>query len=80
MKLLPAAGSAALQSIIQADTSISVCRVQVLAVSSAGAVFATMRKVPALTLAAWRLQLTTLLLVPGCIVNYRSLPSGELRN
>lgn len=39
--------------------------------------FATMREVPALSLAAWRLQLTTLLLLPGCIVNYRSLPSGE---
>ena len=39
--------------------------------------FATMREVPALSLAAWRLQLTTLLLLPGCIINYRSLPSGE---
>lgn len=50
---------------------------QVVAASSAGATFATMREVPALSLAAWRLQLTTLLLLPGCIFNYRSLPSGE---
>jgi len=52
---------------------------QVMAVSSAGAVFATMRDVPPLSLASWRLQLTTLLLLPGCIFNYCSLPAGSVR-
>ncbi len=46
------------------------------AVSSAGAVFKLMEAVPPLSLAAWRLQLTTLLLFPGCAVNFRSLPPG----
>ena len=49
---------------------------QVFAVSSAGAVFKLMGKVPPLSLAAWRLQLTTLLLLPGCIINFRSLSPG----
>jgi hypothetical protein len=49
---------------------------QVFAVSSAGAVFKLMGTVPPLSLAAWRLQLTTLLLLPGCAINFRSLPPG----
>jgi len=50
--------------------------VQVFAVSSAGAVFKLLAAVPPLSLAAWRLQLTTLLLLPGCVVNFRNLPPG----
>ena len=51
---------------------------QVFAVSSAGAVFKLMGAVPPLSLAAWRLQLTTLLLLPGCVVNFRGLTPGML--
>ena len=49
---------------------------QVIAVSSAGAVFKLLGAVPPLSLAAWRLQLTTLLLLPGCVANFRSLSPG----
>ena len=51
-------------------------RSQVFAVSSAGAVFKLLGTVPPLSLAAWRLQLTTLLLLPGCVINFRSLSPG----
>jgi drug/metabolite transporter (DMT)-like permease len=43
----------------------------VLAVSSAAVVFATMSAVPAVTLAAWRLQLTAAFLLFGAAVQYR---------
>lgn len=49
----------------------------VIAVSSAGAVFISMAEVSPVTLAAWRLQLTTVLLVPGGIVQLRSLPHAQ---
>lgn len=50
---------------------------QVLAVSSAAAVFSKMSDVPAITLAAWRLQLTSLVLLPGAIVQYRRLEAED---
>jgi len=54
--------------------------VAVLAVSSAGATFATMPEVPALTLAAWRLELTALLLAAGFAVQRRRMsPADRLR-
>lgn len=43
----------------------------VLAVSSAAVVFATMSSVPAITLAAWRLQLTAAFLLLGAAVQWR---------
>jgi hypothetical protein len=52
---------------------------QVLAVSSAATVFKLMAEVPPITLAAWRLQLTTLLLLPGAVVQYRALQPGVQR-
>ena len=48
-----------------------------LAVSSAAVVFASIPDVPTFTLAAWRLQLTTLLLTPAAIHQYRQLTTGK---
>ena len=47
-----------------------------VAVSSAAVVFASIPDVPTFTLAAWRLQLTTLLLTPAAIYQYRQLTAG----
>jgi len=41
------------------------------AVSSAGAVFRTMTEVPPILKAAWRLQATTIVLLPGFIIQWR---------
>lgn len=41
---------------------------QVLAVSSAAAAFESMSDVPPLSLGTWRLQLTSVLLLPGAMV------------
>lgn len=49
-----------------------------LAVSSAAVVFASIPDVPTFTLAAWRLQLTTLLLTPAAIHQYRQLTTGGM--
>lgn len=46
------------------------CLAAVLAVSTAGVVFLSMEEVPPLTLAAWRLQLTSLLLTIGAVGQY----------
>jgi drug/metabolite transporter (DMT)-like permease len=51
----------------------------VLAVSSAGAVFQKMPDVPPITLAAWRLQLTTLILVAGAVPQWRGMPAADRR-
>lgn len=59
------------QAIVYKDS-----HVQVIAVSSAATVFSYMRDVPPLTLAAWRLQLTALLLCPGAVYQYRTLTAG----
>lgn len=45
-------------------------------VSSAGVIFASLPEVPTFTLAAWRLQTTGFLLVPGAIYQYVNIPSG----
>ncbi|KAK9915319.1 hypothetical protein WJX75_007587 [Coccomyxa subellipsoidea] len=45
----------------------------VVAVSSAATAFRSMREVAPMTLAAWRLQLTALLLFPGAVIQYRNL-------
>ncbi|BDA43498.1 hypothetical protein COCOBI_04-5100 [Coccomyxa sp. Obi] len=45
----------------------------VVAVSSAATAFRSMEEVPPLTLAAWRLQLTAMLLFPGAVIQYRKL-------
>lgn len=50
---------------------------QILAVSSAATAFKLVSDVPAVTLAAWRLQLTGVLLLPGAIIQYRKLSSGQ---
>ncbi len=55
------------------------CTAQVLAVSSAAAVFKMMEDVPAITLAAWRLQLTTVLLFMGAAWQWRGMNSDERR-
>lgn len=47
-----------------------------VAVSSAAVVFASIPDVPTFTLAAWRLQLTTLLLTPAACYQYRQLTPG----
>lgn len=52
--------------------------VALLAVSSAGAVFEMVEGVAGLTKAAWRLQATTLVLLPGFIVQY-SRADADLR-
>lgn len=49
---------------------------QVLAVSSAGAVFEQMRDVAPFTLAAWRLQLTSVILMCGALWQWRGMVSG----
>lgn len=46
------------------------------AVSSAGAVFRTMTDVPPVLKAAWRLQATTIVLIPGFIIQWRSADSS----
>lgn len=51
---------------------------QVVAVSSAATAFRSMEEVPPLTLAAWRLQLTAMLLFPGAVIQYRKLAPGTL--
>lgn len=51
---------------------------QVVAVSSAATAFRSMREVAPMTLAAWRLQLTALLLFPGAVIQYRNLAPGNL--
>lgn len=50
-----------------------------LAVSSAAVVFASVPDVPTFTLAAWRLQLTALLLTPAAIYQYRQLTTDDKR-
>ena len=50
--------------------------VSLASVSSAGVVFASLPDVPTFTLAAWRLQTTGLLLVPGAIYQYITVPAG----
>lgn len=50
---------------------------QVLAVSSAGAVFEQMRDVAPFTLAAWRLQLTSVILMCGALWQWRGMVSGR---
>ena len=45
-------------------------------VSSAGVVFASLPEVPTFTLAAWRLQTTGFLLIPGAIYQYVNIPAG----
>lgn len=49
----------------------------VFAVSSAGVVFALMREVPPVTLAAWRLQITSVLLGVGAAVQLRRMAPEE---
>ena len=46
---------------------------QVLAVSSAATVFSLMAEVPALMLAAWRLQLTSVVLAAGAAWQWRGM-------
>jgi hypothetical protein len=46
----------------------------VFAVSSAGVVFSFMKDVPPLTLAAWRLQLTSVYLIAGAAWQYARMP------
>lgn len=48
------------------------CMVQVCAISSAGTAFEEMAEVPPLTLAAWRLQLTSVLLLIGAAYQWRT--------
>lgn len=50
---------------------------QVFAVSSAAVVFAMMSEVPAITLAAWRLQLTSVLLGFGAAVQLLGMPPED---
>lgn len=45
-------------------------------VSSAGVIFASLPEVPTFTLAAWRLQTTGFLLIPGAIYQYVNVPPG----
>ena len=52
---------------------------QVCADSSAGVVFTLLAEVPALTLAAWRLQLTGALLSLGAALQLLRMPAGERR-
>ena len=47
-----------------------------VAVSSAAVVFASIPDVPTFALAAWRLQLTTLLLTPAAVYQFRQLTQG----
>ena len=49
---------------------------QVLAVSSAATVFSLMSEVPALMLAAWRLQLTSVVLAAGAAWQWRGMVGG----
>lgn len=50
-----------------------------IAVSSAGAVFATMREVPPITLAAWRLQGTVVVLAGGFVYQWRRHMDSEMK-
>lgn len=52
---------------------------QVLSVSSAAVVFAMMSDVPPITLAAWRLQLTSVLLGVGAAVQLCGMPPDDRR-
>ena len=52
---------------------------QVCAVSSAAVAFALMSEVPPITLAAWRLQLTAVLLGIGAAVQLRGMPPDDRR-
>ena len=52
---------------------------QVFAVSSAGVIFAMVVEVPPLTLAAWRLQLTSVLLGVGAAVQLGRMPPADRR-
>ena len=47
-----------------------------VAVASAAVVFASIKDVPTFALAAWRLQLTTVLLSPAAVFQYFKLSSG----
>lgn len=49
-----------------------------VAVASAAVVFASMKDVPTFALAAWRLQLTTGLLTPAAVYQYKKLSPGTL--
>ncbi|KAK9824921.1 hypothetical protein WJX74_006823 [Apatococcus lobatus] len=49
----------------------------IISVSSAAVTFASMTEVPPVTLAAWRLQLTSFLLAPGAVYQYRHMPSDQ---
>eukprot|EP00192_Tetraselmis_astigmatica_P011905 CAMPEP_0117657192 /NCGR_PEP_ID=MMETSP0804-20121206/5201_1 /TAXON_ID=1074897 /ORGANISM="Tetraselmis astigmatica, Strain CCMP880" /LENGTH=418 /DNA_ID=CAMNT_0005463633 /DNA_START=448 /DNA_END=1704 /DNA_ORIENTATION=+ len=57
-----------------------VLAVGVLAVSSAAVVFQSMPEVHPITLAAWRLQLTTLFLTPGAVIEWRKMSSEKRLN
>jgi hypothetical protein len=48
-------------------------------VSSAGAVFKKLPDVPPITLAAWRLQLTSLFLAAGLVPQWRAMPAADRR-
>lgn len=52
---------------------------QVLAVSSAGLVFSLMKEVPAVQLAGWRLQVTSVYLAVGGAYQFSRLPSETQR-
>lgn len=49
----------------------------ILAVSSAAAVFQKMREVAPITLAAWRLQLTSVILFVGAVHQFRAMSSED---
>ena len=55
------------------------CCCQVLAVSSAGVTFSMLKEVPPLTLAAWRLQLTSVLLGVGAAAQGWRMPREKRR-
>ena len=48
-----------------------------VSVASAGVIFASLPEVPTFTLAAWRLQITGFLLIPGAIYQYVNVPAGD---
>lgn len=54
-----------------------VCDMQIVSVSSAATAFRTVSDVSSVILAAWRLQLTGLLLLPGAIIQYWQLSAGR---
>jgi hypothetical protein len=79
----PARGLAALRCIplpapaLAPPAPASLPAKQVLSVSSAGAVFQKLPDVPPVTLAAWRLQLTTLILAAGAVPQWRAMPAPD---